>query len=100
MQGGSPEIGFQRSKPAALIRGFIYGTRTQWFFLNSPSKSPFLVIQIPNPSEHATFLDFAALEKMGGALSASPGTLQAQTMGRSDLLITKNGCFQQQNQIL
>jgi len=81
------------------------------FFSNLHPNHNFLVIQIPKSicliyfsqvfwAEHATFLDFAALEKMGGALSASPGTLQAQTMGRSDLLITKNECFQQQNKIL
>lgn len=50
MQGGSPEIGFHRSKPAALILGFIYGTGTQWFFLKSPSKSQFF--GDPNPQIH------------------------------------------------
>lgn len=93
MQGGSPEIGFQRSKPAALIRGFIYGTRTQWFFLNSPSKSPFLVIQIPKPIWTCHIFRLCSLGEDGWSTIGEPRHLASPNYGEKRLVDNKKWVF-------
>ena len=93
MQGGSPEIGFRRSKPAALIRGFIYGTRTQRFFLNSPSKSPFLVIQIPKSIWTCHIFRLCSLGEDGWSTIGEPRHLASPNYGEKRLVDNKKWVF-------